>query len=83
VIEKNTGMMRGKARALIQIYGVIVNSEVKWAQVKHIEWTKLRAIARVLNKENADHWIGIVEALQGGNQRAGKEASDGVRRGGS
>jgi len=24
-----------------------------------IEWTKLRAIARVLNKENADHWIGI------------------------
>jgi hypothetical protein len=29
------------------------------AHVKHIEWTKLPAIARVLNKENADHWIGI------------------------
>jgi hypothetical protein len=35
-IEKNTGMKRSKARALIQIYDAIVNSEVKWAQVKHI-----------------------------------------------
>ena len=58
-VEKNTGMKRSKARALIQIYDAIVNSEVKWAQVEHIKWTKLRAIARVLNKENADHWIGI------------------------
>ena len=58
-VEKNTGMKRSKARALIQIYDAIVNSEVKWAQVKHIKWTQLRAIARVLNKENVDHWIGI------------------------
>jgi hypothetical protein len=35
------------------------SSGITWGQVKHIEWTKLRAIARVLNKENADHWIGI------------------------
>jgi len=33
-IEKNTGMKRSKARALIQIYGAIVKSEVKWAHVK-------------------------------------------------
>jgi hypothetical protein len=58
-VEKNTGMKQRKARALIQIYDAIVNSEVKWAQVKHIKWTQLRAIARVLNKENVDHWIGI------------------------
>ena len=58
-VEKNTGMKRSKARALIQIYDAIVNSEVKWAQVKHIKWTQLRAIARVLNKDNVDHWIGI------------------------
>jgi hypothetical protein len=56
-VEKNTGM--SKARALIQIYNAVVNSRVTWAQVKHIKWTRLRAIARVLDKENADHWIGI------------------------
>ena len=44
---------------MIQIYDAIVNSEVKWAQVKHIGWTKLRAIAGVLDKKNADHWIGV------------------------
>jgi hypothetical protein len=58
-VEKNTGMKRSKARALIQIYNAIVDSGITWGQVKHIEWTKLRAIARMLNKENADHWIGI------------------------
>ena len=58
-VEKNTGMKRAKARALIQIYDAIVKSELKWAQVKHIQWTKLRTIARVLSKEDADHWIGI------------------------
>jgi hypothetical protein len=58
-VEKNTGMKRSKARALIQIYDAIVNSEVKWAQVQHIKWTKLRAVAGVLNKENVGHWIGI------------------------
>jgi hypothetical protein len=58
-VEKNTGMSRSKARALIQIYNAVVNSRVTWAQVKHIKWTRLRAIARVLDKENADHWIGI------------------------
>jgi hypothetical protein len=58
-VENYTAMKRSKARALIQIYNAIVDSGITWGQVKHIEWTKLRAIARVLNKENADHWIGI------------------------
>jgi hypothetical protein len=44
---------------LIQIYNAVAHSGITWAQVKHIEWTKLRAIAGVLNEENADHWIGI------------------------
>jgi hypothetical protein len=58
-VEKNTGMSRSKALALIQIYNAVAHSGITWAQVKHIEWTKLRAIAGVLNKENAVHWIGI------------------------
>ena len=58
-VENNTAMKRSKARALIQIYDKIADCGVTWAQIKHIRWTKLRAIARVLNKENADEWIGV------------------------
>ena len=42
---------------MIQIYDAIVKSGVKWAEVKHLGWTKLRAIAGVLDGENADRWI--------------------------
>ncbi len=58
-VENNTAMKRSKAHALTQIYDAIANSGVTWAMVKHLGWTKLRAIARVLTKDNADHWIGI------------------------
>jgi hypothetical protein len=50
-------MKRSKARVLVQIYNAISNSGVTWAKVQHIGWTKLRAIARALTPENADHWI--------------------------
>ena len=52
-------MKRSKARALIQIYNAIVESGIAWAQVQDIGWTKLRAIAPVLDKESAHHWIGV------------------------
>ena len=58
-VENNTAMKRSTARALIQIYNAIVESGVAWAQVQDIGWTKLRAIARVLDKENAQHWISV------------------------
>jgi hypothetical protein len=58
-VESKTAMKRGKARALIQIYNAIVESGVAWAQVQDIGWTKLRAIARVLNKDSAHYWIGV------------------------
>ena len=58
-VEKNTAISRAKARALIQIHDTIVKSGVKWADVQHIPWTKLRAIACVLNHETAEHWIEI------------------------
>lgn len=56
---KNTGIKRSRARAWIQIYDAIVKSGVTWAKVKHLGWTKLNAIAGVLDGENADHWIGM------------------------
>jgi hypothetical protein len=36
-----------------------VKSGVTWAKVKHLGWTKLNAIAGVLDGENADHWIEV------------------------
>jgi hypothetical protein len=58
-VKKNTGIKRSRARAWIQIYDAIVKSGVTWAKVKHLGWTKLNAIAGVLDGENADHWIGM------------------------
>jgi hypothetical protein len=58
-VESKTAMRRSKARALIQIYSAIVESGVAWAQVHDIGWTKLRAIARVLDRESARHWISV------------------------
>jgi hypothetical protein len=42
-----------------KLYDAIVKSGVTWARVKHLGWTKLNAIAGVLDGENADHWIGM------------------------
>jgi hypothetical protein len=56
-VKKNTAIKRSRARAWIQIYDAIVKSGVPWAKVKHLGWTKLIAIAGVLDGENADHWI--------------------------
>jgi hypothetical protein len=58
-VENNTALSRSKARALSQIYDSVVASGVKWADVKHLEWTKLNAIAGLLNAGNADHWIEV------------------------
>jgi hypothetical protein len=58
-VENNTALSRSKARALSQIYDSVVTSGVKWADVKHLEWTKLNAIAGLLNAGNADHWIEV------------------------
>jgi hypothetical protein len=58
-VENNTAMKRSKARALIQIYNAIVKSGITWAQVQDIGWTKLRAIARVLDEESAQRWISM------------------------
>jgi len=56
-VKKNTAIKRSRARAWIQIYDAIVKSGVTWAKAKHLGWTKLNAIAGVLDGENADHWI--------------------------
>jgi hypothetical protein len=71
-VEKKTALSRSSARALIQIYDAIVKSGVELAKVKHLEWTKLRAIAGVLDGENADHWIEMASShsIDSGFRRA-------------
>src|SRR5277367_6366840 len=61
-VEKNTAIGRAKARALIQIYDAVVKSGVKRADIQHVGWTKLRAIASVFNQETADRWIKIASS---------------------
>ena len=56
-VKKSTAIKRSRARAWIQIYDAVVKSGVTWAKVKHLGWTKLNAIAGVLDGENADQWI--------------------------
>ena len=56
-VKKNTAIKRSRAWAWIKIYDAIVKSGLTWAKVKHLGWTKLNAIAGVLDGENADHWI--------------------------
>ena len=66
-VEKNTALSRSKARALIQIYDSVVASGVKWAKVKHLGWTKLNAIARLLKGANADdstRWLQFTAGLK-------------------
>ncbi len=61
-VEYETAMSRAKARALVEIYDALASCGAPWAQVKHLGWTKVRAIASLLNKETADHWIKIAGA---------------------
>jgi hypothetical protein len=58
-VENKTALSRSKARALSQIYDSVVTSGVKWADIKHLEWTKLNAIAGLLDASNADHGIEV------------------------
>jgi hypothetical protein len=58
-VKKNTAIKRSRARAWIQIYDAIVKSGVTWARVKHLGWTKLNAIAGVLDGDKADRWIEV------------------------
>jgi hypothetical protein len=58
-VKNNTAIKRSKARALIQIYNAIVKSGVTWTKANHLKWTKLNAIAGVLDGSNADYWIEI------------------------
>ena len=59
------GLHPRKAYYMIDFYKAIVASEVKWADVKDLGWTKLRILARIITKKNAKKWIAVAEKIKG------------------
>ena len=53
------GIARSTGYAYIELYERITDSGVCWSDVQSIGWTKLRYLARQINKENRDAWIAI------------------------
>lgn len=62
-IEAETDVGYRKAMYLIGIYNGLVESGVKWEQVKHLGWTKLKDLAPHLTPENVDEWVAMVDGL--------------------
>ena len=62
-VESDCGIMYRKAMYLIQIYNGLVESGVKWEQVKHLGWTKLKELSGILTPENVDEWVGLAENM--------------------
>lgn len=62
-VESECGMAYRKSMYLIQIYNGLVESGVKWEQVKHLGWTKLKELAGILTPDNVDEWVGLAENM--------------------
>ena len=53
------GISTSAAYDYIKIYEALIEAEVPWSQVESIGWTKLRWIARYLNKNNIEQWVAV------------------------
>lgn len=62
-VEAECGIQYRKAMYLIEIYNGLVESGVKWEQVKHLGWTKLKELAKHLTPENVSEWVGLAENM--------------------
>lgn len=62
-VENECGIAYRKAMYLIQIYNGLVASGVKWSQVKHLGWTKLKELSSILTPENVEEWVAIAEGM--------------------
>lgn len=61
LIEQRFGLHYRKAMYLIGNYTTLVDQNIPWDKVKHIGWTKLREITRVINQKNIDKWVALAE----------------------
>lgn len=62
-VEAETDVGYRKAMYLIGIYNGLVESGVKWEQVKHLGWTKLKDLAPHLTADNVEEWVAEVDGL--------------------
>lgn len=62
-LDAEHGLGYRKAMYLIDIYRHLVDSGVKWEQVKNVGWTKLRLIAPLLTQENVETWATRAEGM--------------------
>lgn len=62
-VEGQCNMAYRKAMYLIQIYNGLVASEVKWEDVKHLGWTKLKELSSILTSENVAEWVAVAESM--------------------
>lgn len=62
-VESECGLNYRKAMYLIAIYNGLVESGVKWEQVKHLGWTKLKELASILTTENVADWVAKAEEM--------------------
>lgn len=62
-VESECGLNYRKAMYLISIYNGLVESGVKWEQVKHLGWTKLKELSSILTSENVADWVAKAEEM--------------------
>lgn len=60
-IENGLGIPRSTAYACIRLFNELVESGVPWSDVKHLGWSKVRYLARVITKGTAKYWIAKAE----------------------
>lgn len=59
--EESLGLGYRKARYMINIAEAVEKSGIGWDRVTVIGWTRMREIASVLSRENAEEWLGVAE----------------------
>lgn len=62
-VESESGLEYRRAMYFIGIYNGLVQSGVKWDQVKHLGWTKLKELASILTIENVEEWATLAENM--------------------
>lgn len=62
-VEAKSDIGYRKTIYLIGIYNGLVKSGVKWEQVKHLGWTKLKELATLLTPENVQSWVDLAENM--------------------
>ena len=62
-IEAEFGISYRKAMYLIEIYNKLVEAEIPWVDIKGVGWSKLKELAKIIDKENYSKWVEAAEKM--------------------